>query len=147
MLIRLLTDPDVRRHLGGPVDEATVDQLRTATVGERPDSFVVVSRATDRPIGAVNLGHERDQTEVSYQFLRSAWGQGYATEAVGALIAWTWATRADETLIAVTQSANERSCRLLERLGFTFDRAFEEFDAPQSQYRIDRPSPGGPSDG
>jgi RimJ/RimL family protein N-acetyltransferase len=38
----------------------------------------------------------------------------------------------DEKVVAVTQSANERSLILLRRLGFTEFMRFEEFGAEQS---------------
>jgi RimJ/RimL family protein N-acetyltransferase len=43
--------------------------------------------------------------------------------------------RGTSELLAVTQAANQRSCRLLERLGLTVDHEFEEFGALQRLYK------------
>jgi RimJ/RimL family protein N-acetyltransferase len=43
-------------------------------------------------------------------------------------------------LIAVTQTANARSRRLLERLGMTAAEEFEEFGAQQTLYRAQNPA-------
>ena len=40
----------------------------------------------------------------------------------------------------MTQKANQRSIRLLERLGFALEVEFEEWSAMQSQYRLSRPN-------
>ncbi len=142
VLVELLTDPEVRRYLGGPVDDETVEQFRGSVVGERPDSFVVEHREDGVAVGVVTLGRdrEREDLEVSYQFVPSVWGQGVAFEAVEAVLAWAWPRNPDASIIAVTQTANERSLRLLDRLGFVAEREFEEFDAPQTLLRLRRPT-------
>ncbi len=141
VLVHMLRSPGVRRYLGGPVDETTIARIADSAVGERPDVFCVADRATDVAIGTVRLDRHRSETEVSYEFLPTTWGRGLATEAVRTLVDWTWIHHPDPSLIAVTQTANVRSCRLLERLGFRHEREFEEWDAMQSQFRIERPQP------
>ncbi|MBU4135469.1 MAG: GNAT family N-acetyltransferase, partial [Alphaproteobacteria bacterium] len=47
-----------------------------------------------------------------------AWGQGLATEAVGAAVDHVFATRDLDTLTADVDPENAASIRLLERLGF-----------------------------
>jgi GNAT superfamily N-acetyltransferase len=60
------------------------------------------------------------------------WGKGYAQDSVRAVLTWTSTVVSDEKVVAVTQSANERSLTLLRRLGFTEVMRFEEFGAEQS---------------
>lgn len=140
LVLALMTDPDVRRHLGGPVTDASqLDALRTAVVGERPDVFCVADAATDVALGRVSLDDHRGAWEVSYELARHAWGRGLAFEAVGAAIDWFWSTGRSGSVIAVTQTANDRSCRLLVSLGFVLEREFEEYDAMQLQYRLGCP--------
>jgi RimJ/RimL family protein N-acetyltransferase len=110
-------------------------------VGERWGAFCVADRATDRTVGTVSFGRKRGELEVSYEFLAEHWGSGLATEAVAAVLSWAWGDTDEQAIIAVTQTANERSLRLLDRLGFVADREFEEFGARQSQLRLARPSP------
>ena len=140
-IISLVTDPAVRRHLGGPVPSEHVDGIRHATVGERWGAFCVADLTTDTAIGSVSFGQQHGELEVSYDLLPEYWHRGLATEAVAAAIGWAWSHTDDPSIIAVTQTANERSLRLLDRLGFVAEREFEEFGAPQSQLRLARPSP------
>lgn len=76
--------------------------------------------------------------EVSYSFLPEHWGRGYAREAVGAVVKWALEAVASDSasLIAVTQEANVRSCRLLEALGMHRIDTFEEFGAVQVMYAV-----------
>lgn len=131
---RLWTDPEVRRHLGGPVAESVVRIRQRRCVGAC--GVFAVARADDGLItGLVTLGWDarRGETEVSYQFLPEHWGQGYAREAVAAAV--DWARGGSPTVIAVTQEANTRSRRLLEAVGLEHVESFVEWDAHQVLYR------------
>ena len=101
----------------------------------------MADRATDIAIGRVDVEHERrGEAEVGYELLPDQWGRGLATEAMLALLEWTWTAHPDPSVIAVTQMANTRSRALLDRLGFRFEATFEEYDAPQARYHLLRPT-------
>jgi len=138
--IDLLTSHAVHEYLGGPRDRAEVEQQAPAIPGNRPGVFAVETLGTF--VGAVVLdrrdadqpGHlrpEGGELEVSYSFLPSHWGQGYATEAVTAVLDWAAQSLADHDVIVCTQLANERSLRLAHRLGFREIARFETFGATQ----------------
>jgi ribosomal-protein-alanine N-acetyltransferase len=67
---------------------------------------------------------------------RRFWGNGYAFEEVRASLSWARATFESAELLTITQSANERSCRLLDRLGAEAIAEFVEFGALQLSYRL-----------
>ncbi|WP_327378071.1 GNAT family N-acetyltransferase [Streptomyces sp. NBC_01216] len=131
---RLWTDPEVRRHLGGPV-AAQVVRIRQRRVVGAPGVHAVVRAADGALLGLVTVEPEarNGETEVSYQFLPEHWGQGYAREAVAAAVAR--ALEDTPGVVAVTQEANHRSRRLLEAVGLTHAKSFVEFDAHQVLYR------------
>lgn len=57
--------------------------------------------------------------ELGYFFTPSAWGKGYATEAVGAYVRWMFATWPQLLRVqASTYAFNDRSGRVLEKCGF-----------------------------
>jgi len=60
------------------------------------------------------------------------WGAGYAFEAAAAILRAGAAELADQPVILITQSANTRSRRLADRLGFRFVRTFHAYDAEQT---------------
>jgi RimJ/RimL family protein N-acetyltransferase len=135
-LVRLATDPDVRRYLGGPADDETVAAIVAGPHGQRRGSFLVVDRAggdgAGEVVGGVVLDRDRGELEVGYLLLPEHWGRGLAGEAVRALLTWApHAFPADDHVIAVTQTANQRSLALLARLGFTERERFVEYDAEQ----------------
>ena len=134
-IIAVRTDAEVYRYLGGPAGPDFADEIADATVGEQWGVFAIVDRATGEAMGSTHLGRERGELEVSYELLPTRWGQGLALEAVSAGLGWAAEHLDDDTVIAVTQTANVRSVALLECLGFDLVRTFEEFDAEQGEFR------------
>ncbi|MFC9341114.1 GNAT family N-acetyltransferase [Streptomyces sp. NPDC057020] len=134
---RLWTDPEVRRHLGGPVTEQVV-RIRQRRVVGAAGVYAVVRTADDVLLGLVTVEPEAraGETEVSYQFLPEHWGHGYAREAVAAVVEAT--LLGTPCVVALTQEANHRSRRLLEAVGMTHVSSFVEYDAHQVLYRRSR---------
>ncbi|MGW1890336.1 GNAT family N-acetyltransferase [Streptomyces sp. NPDC002004] len=137
---RLWTDPDVRRHLGGPVAEDALVAYRQHFAG-RPGLFSVARRQDATMIGSVSVEPRSrfdGRREVSYCLLPEHWGHGYAREAVAAAVDWALerVPADDPSVIAVTQEANVRSRRLLEAIGMCRVDSFVEWDAPQVMYAV-----------
>ncbi|MFJ9466308.1 GNAT family N-acetyltransferase [Streptomyces caniferus] len=139
---RLWTDPEVRRFLGGPVAEQKLP-LYQQRFANRPHTFAVTTREDRTVLGSVLIDPAPrfgDRREVSYGFLPEHWGRGYAREAVAAVVEWAFGNVPSDhpSVIAVTQEANARSCRLLEAIGMRRIDSFIEFDAPQVLFSVDR---------
>lgn len=66
----------------------------------------------------VNLHQNGMQAEIGFTMHPKHQGQGYATEAVRALLAYYFAERRLLRVSAECDARNERSARLLERVGF-----------------------------
>ena len=58
-----------------------------------------------------------DLLEVGWMLAVPYWGHGYAREAAAAAIAWGWANRSDDAIVAITSRQNGRSRALMARLG------------------------------
>jgi ribosomal-protein-alanine N-acetyltransferase len=140
LLIALRTDPTVRRYLGGPMTHEAAAALAHFNIAHPHWLFAVTRRDRGETIGLVMLHPGHGGTEVSYQFLPSACSQGLASEAVQRVVDYAFDAGGIEELLAVTQTANERSCRLLGRLGMTVSEEFEEFGARQTLYKAHRTS-------
>ncbi|PBC83719.1 ribosomal-protein-alanine N-acetyltransferase [Streptomyces sp. KS_16] len=139
---RLWTDSEVRRFLGGPVaeDKLPAYQQHFANL---PNAFAVTTRQDMTVVGSVLIDQASrfdDRREVSYGLLPEHWGRGYAREAVAGVVEWALGNVPSDnpSVIAVTQEANVRSCRLLEAIGMRHIDSFVEFDAPQAMYSVDR---------
>lgn len=129
VVVRMLTDPDTRRYLGGPVDDSAVRAVRARVPGETWGSFVI--EVAGAVAGSCLLDRDRGELEMSYQLLPEYRGRGLATEALRALLDWAAGRCPERHVIAITQAANAPSLRLLDRLGFTERERFVEWDAPQ----------------
>jgi RimJ/RimL family protein N-acetyltransferase len=67
--------------------------------------------------------------EVGWRLARGYWGNGYATEAAAAAIEWGFDRLRLDQIVSFTAAVNERSSRVMERLGMTRDPT-DDFDHP-----------------
>ena len=141
-VIDLLSNPQVRQYLGGPVPPAQrVPRFQTYL---KPPSGIGIwaIRQAELPeaIGLVFLAphHYGTDWEVSYELDPDHWKNGFAAEAVGEVI--THALNALELprVVAETQVANTASCRLLSRLDLNEIEQLERFGARQVIYATSR---------
>jgi RimJ/RimL family protein N-acetyltransferase len=82
--------------------------------------FLAVRRADEVVIGEIGfVGPPREgAVTIGYAVVPSARGQGYATEAIGAIAGWALAQNGVEEVRAQTLPGNEPSVRALLRAGF-----------------------------
>jgi len=73
--------------------------------------------------------HFTPAVEVGWRLARSAWGQGYATEAGTAVLAFGFEEAGLDEIVSFTTPANRRSRAVMERLGMSYDPA-DDFDHP-----------------
>lgn len=73
----------------------------------------------ERAVGFCGLVHPGDQpeAEIKYALRRDQWGQGLATEAARALLAWGAAQCGLQRVIATAHPDNEASHRVLQKAG------------------------------
>lgn len=139
-IIAMQSDPELRHDLGGAVSTEALEQLRTSSLGEAWGTFGIQPRHSPTIIGMCSLSRDRDALELSYQLMARHWGQGIAREACAAVLEWAWSEQPDDAIIAVTQTANSASRRLLARLGFVEHETLIEYGAEQVIARLQRPS-------
>ncbi len=79
---------------------------------------------TGAPVGMCGLIRRAalEDVEIGYALLPEFSGKGYAREAARAVVACARDTLGIKRLVAVVSAGNERSIRLLEKLGFVFER-------------------------
>ena len=83
------------------------------------DAFwAVCLKSSEKLIGNIYLAEQAFETwELGYVFNADLLGHGYATEAVSALIGYAFEERNAHRIAAMCNPLNERSWRLLERVG------------------------------
>jgi ribosomal-protein-alanine N-acetyltransferase len=133
----LNADPEVMRHfpkmLTADESDAFVDRVEAAFglhgyglwAVERDGGFIGFVGLNWTPFNA----HFTPALEIGWRLARSAWGQGYATEAALAARDFAFAEAGVAELVSFTTAANTRSQAVMERIGLV--RAPDgDFDHP-----------------
>ena len=118
----MFSDPETMRYWDRPPHDAATTRafLQGLLAGDGPESIERIVEHEGRVIGRVGMWR---MGEIGYIFDRSVWGQGFATEALGALIAEIWRRWPDlARLEAEIDPRNLASARVLEKLGFRLER-------------------------
>ena len=92
-------------------------------------SVGVVERASAMLVGDVGINwvSERHRTaEIGFVFGPRHQGNGFATEAARALVAWAFTTAGMHRVIGRTEARNVASSRVLEKLGMRLEAHFVE---------------------
>lgn len=131
-MYRVFGDPEVM-HFGDGVQtkEWVQDWLHTCleryhqTWGFGP--FAVIEKRTQDVIGYCGLFffpdiNGRPEVEIGYRLARSAWGQGYATEAALAVRDLAFSTLSIKRLIAIIDPSNTASIRVAEKIGMRYEK-------------------------
>jgi [ribosomal protein S5]-alanine N-acetyltransferase len=129
-LYPLLCDPRQLEHLdhGAPASlDALRERHRKLESRRSPDgrehwlNWAIVMRGGDADaIGFVQSTVQPDgHAWIAYQLVHTLWGQGIAAEATRAMVQHLIAHYAVTRCMATVDRRNERSWRLLERLGFS----------------------------
>ncbi len=85
---------------------------------ENHEFYAVCQRDTGKVIGNLYLGkRDFEAYELGYVFNRKYWKHGYASEAAGELIRYTFENLGARRIISECNPQNEDSWKLLERLG------------------------------
>jgi len=147
LLMDLHGDPDVQHFL--EAGEAVWDEriLLSKFTGFRKDyaehgwSKFKVLDGEGRFLGRAGFGRYEPtgELELGYSFKRAFWGQGYATEAAGALLTWIYRVTPLDHVIGFAVADHKASRRVLEKTGMTFTGLRELDGVPNAFYRHDRP--------
>lgn len=133
---RYASDPEVTRFLSWPTHQAVEDTREFLEFSETEwqrwpaGPYVIHSRADNILMGGTGLRFETPHlAETGYVLAKDSWGQGYATEALQAMVAV--ATRAGvQRLYALCHPEHGASWRVLEKCGFkraVLERRYTQF--------------------
>jgi RimJ/RimL family protein N-acetyltransferase len=126
LLERLLGDPAMMSHLGGPESPAKIAgrHARYLAHAAAEPQFRVVDGVSGEAVGWVGYWERRwrdaDVYEVGWSVLPEFQGRGIASAATGQAIAHAAAARGRRFMHAFPASANGPSNAICRKLGFTF---------------------------
>lgn len=102
--------------------------------------WVFRTRETGEPIASATLRHVeiegRPEVEVGYRVAAAWWGRGIATEMASALVGIARDRLGLAEIVAFTLPYNLASRRVMEKVGFTYERDFEWAALPHVLYRL-----------
>ena len=135
-LHRVYGDPEVTRFIPR---YPTVDDTRRALnvhVSEaragHPAFWALIERQSGELIGDAGLGllAGGPDHELGYTLARNRWGQGYATEAAGACLAYALGQLGLDPVYAQVRPENTASVRVLEKIGMEPAGRRDAYGAP-----------------
>ncbi|MCW1914910.1 GNAT family N-acetyltransferase [Luteolibacter sp. GHJ8] len=139
--IRLFTDPELRRYLGGPLSLPQAElRADSIIVGEEAGLSVIRPAPDHEAIGLIWLSpyHDSVETELSFVLLPDWQGRGFAFRAASEALMIGFRDLDLPRIVSETQAANVASIALLKRLGMRLERRLERFGAEQLLFAISR---------
>lgn len=130
-ILELLNDPDWLRYIGDRgvrTAAQAVDYIESgpAQMYERYGFglYVTALKEHGTPIGLCGLIRRDflEDVDIGFAFLPGYRGAGYAHEAVEAVLGYAASALGLGRVVAIVDPANDRSTRLLEKLGLRFER-------------------------
>lgn len=102
--------------------------------------WALLTRNSGSLVGDVGFLSYEDGVEIGWHLHRGAWGQGYATEAARACLAYGFDQLMFARISAFAESANAASLRVIEQLGMRFVAGGAADGVPAwAEYVITRP--------
>jgi RimJ/RimL family protein N-acetyltransferase len=125
LLACLLCDPRVVFWRENRITEREIEEVLLRSVALKPKRmgwFAAFTQNDGQFVGNVILQPlaDTDEIEIGYHLRPEAWGSGYATEAASALLDYGFRALGLPRIVAVVLPENERSVRVLERLGLPY---------------------------
>lgn len=89
--------------------------------------YLVELKGTGEPLGICGLVRREglDDVDLGFAFLPEHWSHGYARESAAAVLDWAHQRCGLERIVAITTAGNHPSMKLLDRLGFVFERTVQ----------------------
>lgn len=130
-IFELVNEPSFRQYIGDKGISNLHDAreyLKKSFIGHYQKhgfGLYQVSRRTDeRPLGICGLvkRDEFDCPDLGFAFMKAYWSNGYAYESSVAVLDYGWRGLGLKRIIAMADGENRSSTRLLDKLGFEFER-------------------------
>jgi ribosomal-protein-alanine N-acetyltransferase len=142
--VRMYADPQVMATLGGVrTAEWTTKYLDTQMAHWQQHGFgfwTIRDATTGQFAGRGGLRHAvvegKPEIELGYGFLPAFWGRGLATEFARESLRVGFAELGLVEIVCFTLPTNAASKRVMEKVGFRYERDIVHFDLPHILYRL-----------
>jgi RimJ/RimL family protein N-acetyltransferase len=130
-ILTLLNEPSFLRYIGDKkvrnLDDAQQYILNGPIASYKQNGFglyLVELKESGAPIGMCGLikREELPDVDIGFAFLPDYWSRGLAFEAATAVMKYAEQTLKLKRIVAITSPDNDASIKLLQRIGFMFER-------------------------
>ena len=141
--VRWLNDPVVNQYLETRWEkqsiESILDYVNSINDSNHSYLFAIVENSSDKHIGNIKIGpvHNRYKyTDISYFIGEpSAWGKGYASEAIGLVTQFGFDVLSLNKIQASVISGNDSSVKALLKNGFSKEAELRDMFLINGEYR------------
>jgi RimJ/RimL family protein N-acetyltransferase len=144
---QIYSDPQVMRYMPrGPMTPPEAQQASHEVLRHFIDHWTryaygvwaVTDKVTGTLLGQCGLRFlpQLNEVEVLYLLARASWGQGLASEAAEAALAYGFEQVGLERIIALTKPENTASRRVMEKLGMRYEKNLHIFHLEAVYYAI-----------
>lgn len=148
-LFEMDSDPEVHLFIeNNPVksiDEITkvIEMLKLQYIENGIARWAVVDKLTNECVGWSGLkyynqplNNHNNFYELGYRFKKKHWGKGFATESAIAIVGYGFENLNIESIFAITDPKNVNSKKVLTKLGFEFQEAFDYEGDPTDWFEL-----------
>lgn len=146
---RIWSDPEVMRYVGTGAAHNSIERtsiwLGRMIAHQEQHGFcywAVTEKESRELIGSCGMAYGLDggpPVDFGYTLAQSRWGRGLATEAASACLRYAFERLDLPELVASVDSRNTASRRVLEKLGFVYQRT-EQLDGGIDLWYVARPA-------
>jgi len=130
-ILRLLTEPSFIQNIGDrgvrTIEDAREYVLKGPIASYEKFGFglwLVAEKESEAPVGICGLLKREvfEHIDIGYALLPEFWSRGYALESASAVMSYARETLGAKRVLAVVNPDNQSSIRLLEKMGFQYER-------------------------
>lgn len=132
LLFDMHQDPAITKYTGDPVPWDSVDMVRqilTDTImpqyTKKIGRWGVFLKSTGAFIGWCGLKDIGSEIDLGYRYIRKYWGNGYATEAAKAVLAYGIAQKLPN-IVGRASIHNQASVKVLDKIGLVYQGTYTD---------------------
>lgn len=130
---KIYSDKKTREYLGGIYSDENIEKTFNNILKSNEHYFLVFNKRNNEFLGLISFTkhHNNKDIELSYQFISTFWGKGYAYDSISVLLDYIFNDVGLDKIVAETQKSNKKSCYLLKKIGMREEERLIRFGAEQ----------------
>ncbi|MCC9044423.1 GNAT family N-acetyltransferase [Myroides sp. M-43] len=141
-MLELVNTPGWLTFIGDKNIHTTIDAqqyIQNILDNTSCEYWVVSKKEDNKSIGLISIIQREylEYSDLGFAFLPNQMNKGYAYEATSGLLKALTEGNKYSNLCAITLPDNNNSIKLIQRLGFTFDRIIEAHDETLNLYQLE----------